>query len=310
MNSLTIHRGNATLAYKTFLFPDGAMSFRLDHADLRFRYGQSLVAPHVTEPITIVARIRSSEDVMELVMATDALRRWAKDVPIRLVMPCVAYQRQDRPCCEGEAHSLKAFAALINDLQFARVTVFDPHSDCVGAVFDRVEIVSQLTIIGRFHALNARLQPPTGEKPFLCSPDAGANKRVGALAAHYGHSTFIRGDKTRDLATGKLTGFKVYAEPGELDGRDVIVVDDLCDAGGTFIGLAAELKAKGARRVELYVTHGLMTKGIAPLRNGGIDHIWTTNSFRTDWDTFLPNEEVPPHCIHHTILDIESVFTL
>lgn len=309
MNSLTIHRGNATLAYKTFLFPDGCVGFRLDHDNHRFRAGRSLVPPFETESITIVARIRSSEDVMELVMATDALRRWTEnEIPLKLVLPCCPYQRDDRVCVPGNAFSLKAFAALINGLQFARVTVFDPHSDCVGAVFDRIEIVTQREIIGRFDALNARLQPPVGEKPFLCSPDAGANKRVGALAAHYGHSTFIRGDKTRDLATGKLTGFKVYVEPGELDGRDVIMVDDLADGGLTFTGLAAELKAKGARRVELYVTHAILSKGLAPLLDGGIDHIWTSNSFRTD----IPHQF--PFVAHAkdrvTILDIESVFSL
>ncbi len=295
MNSFTIHRGGATLAYKTFLFPDGAVGFKLDHDNHRFRTGRY---ERGLDDIQIVARIKSSEDVMELIMATDALRRWTNDeVKIRLVLPCCAYQRQDRLCVEGEAFSLKAFAVLINAQSYSSVTIFDPHSDVAGAVFDRVRLVKQPTIIGRFDAFNARLQPVT-DRPVFVSPDAGANKRVAELAGLFTHPSFIRADKLRDLATGKIKEIVVVNPREDVEGRDCVIVDDLCDAGGTFIGLAAALKAKGARRVELYVTHGLFTKGVNALFPG-IDAVWTTNSYRTD----LSDPRL-------TVLNLEEVFSL
>ena len=301
MNSLTIHRGNATLTYKTFLFPDGAVGFKLDHDNHRFRYPRVSDGPN---EISITARIKSSEDLMELVMATDALRRWTQnEMEVRLVLPCCPYQRQDRQCVDGEAFSLKAFAALINGLSYQSVTVFDPHSDVVGAVFDRVRIVKQPTIIGRFDAFNKRLQPASSaDRPLFVSPDAGANKRVAELAGLYGHDYFVRADKLRDLATGRIKEIVVVNPREEVESRNCLILDDLCDAGGTFIGLAAALKAKGAASVELFATHGLMTKGVEPLFNGGIDAIWTTNSYRTDLGQYLD-----PRL---TVLDLDETFAL
>lgn len=280
---ITIRKSGLTLDYKRWTFPSGEVGVRLDTANLRYRDAVpdlSASGPYAFWQ-TIWARLQSSADVMELVLLVDALRRW-DSTPIHLVCPCLPYARQDRVGLPGESHSLRAFAAIINGLGFERVTVFDAHSDVTGAVLDRVVLIDQATIIGRFDAFNARLNPAhPADRPLFCSPDAGAIKKTAALAAFYGHDRFVRADKTRDLATGKLTGFKVYAEPGEIEGRDVIMVDDLCCGGGTFTGLAAELRKAGARRVELYTTHAIYSKGIQPLLEGGlIDHLWATDAYR------------------------------
>ena len=73
----------------------------------------------------------------------------------------------------------------------------------------------------------------------------------------------IRADKIRDTMTGALSGFEVYAD--DLTGKDVVILDDLCDGGGTFIGLAKKLREKGAAKITLYVTHGMFTKGVKDL---------------------------------------------
>ena len=70
----------------------------------------------------------SADDVMTLVMISDALRQM--DVKeILLTMPYVPYARQDRVCNPGEAFSIKAFSRIINSLEFSSVVVYDPHSD-------------------------------------------------------------------------------------------------------------------------------------------------------------------------------------
>jgi len=275
-----IIKNRVPLAVTTFLFPAGETGVKLDTNNLLYRH---TAAAHQT----VWARPQSSKDVMELIMATDALRRF-DSTPINLVLSYVPYARQDRVCVPGESFSLKAFAGIINGLGFQKVTVFDPHSDVTGAVFDRVHIIPQTDIIGKFDVFNARLH--ASPRPIFVSPDAGANKRTSELAGLYGHDSFIRADKLRDLATGKIKEIVVVNPWEEIEGRDCIVVDDLCDAGGTFIGLAAALKAKGARQVELYVTHGLFTKGTAPLYKGGIDAIWTTNSFYDVWPAGISDE--------------------
>jgi ribose-phosphate pyrophosphokinase len=83
--------------------------------------------------------------------------------------------------------------------------------------------------------------------------------------------------KSRDVKTGKLTGFKVYAE--DLEGKDCLIVDDICDGGGTFIGLAGELKKKNAGNLYLAVTHGIFSKGFEELEKC-FDKIFTTDSFK------------------------------
>ncbi len=289
---------NARLLHKTMTFPAGECGVKLETTNLFYRETFSSYQ-------TIWARIQNSADLMELIMVTDALRRF-DPTPIHLVLSYLPYARQDRVCVSGEAFSLKVFGDLINAQNYAKVTIFDPHSDVSGAVLDRVTIIPQTKIIGQFDALNARLltpNPATGELPIFISPDAGANKRVADLAAVYGRDSFLRADKLRDLATGKIKEILVVNPREEVEGRDCIVTDDLGDRMGTFIGLAKALKAKGARSVEIYVTHLLLTAPLDtilnPLFEAGVSRVWGTNSYRVDLSD-----------IRLTVLNLEETFRL
>jgi ribose-phosphate pyrophosphokinase len=110
----------------------------------------------------------------------------------------------------------------------------------------------------------------------LVSPDAGANKKTFEVAKYFS-TNFIRADKLRDLTTGQIKETIVYAD--DLTGKTAVILDDICDGGRTFIELAKVLKAKGAAKVILFVTHGIFSAGLDPLFAGGIDAIWTTDSF-------------------------------
>jgi ribose-phosphate pyrophosphokinase len=253
------------LTYKQWLFPGGEVGVGLDAQNLRYLAHREL--PH-----RVVARLQTAADVLELMMVVDALRR-LDPAPVRLVMPYVPYGRQDRVCSPGEALSLKVFAGLVNALNCERVTIFDPHSDAVALAMDRVEVVTQLQVINRFEAFLARaLRGVT-----LVSPDAGANKKTAELARYLGHADLIRADKVRELATGAIKETVVYAD--DLRGQDVVIADDICDGGRTFIELARVLKAKGANKVILYVTHALFSRGTRPLFDGGIDEVFITDAW-------------------------------
>lgn len=286
-------RTRLELPLKAFLFPGGEVGVKLDTGNLRYLHAE---APWQT----ITARIRSSNDFMELVMATDALSR-LDDTPIRLFMPYVPYGRQDRVCVPGESFSLKAFASIINGLGFQRVTVVDPHSGVTEAVFDRLKALSQFDVIHQFRAFSTRVTRSDVPIVFV-SPDAGANKKTSELAKYYGHGEFIRADKLRNLSTGDIKETIVYAE--NLTGQDVVIADDLCDKGGTFLLLAKALRAKGCGKIVLYITHGLFThaRGVGHLLSNGIDEVYTTNSYYG---------QVPPGGIdidRATVLDLESTF--
>ena len=297
---IKILKGAIALSYDWWAFPAGEVGIRVNTENHAFK-----AAPG---EITIVARLMSARDFAHLIMVVSAVEEWDK-APTRLVLPYVPNGRQDRVCTPGDSFGLLAFARQIAALGFKELVTFDPHSDVTPSVFRalglRVKVINQATIIGQFPMFNARLHAygdPTEIPPLFCSPDAGANKKTAELAALYGHPYFVRADKLRDLSTGKIKEIVVVNPKEEVEGRDIVIIDDIADGGATFVGLAAALKAKGARRVELYVTHGIFSKGIVPLITGGIDHIWTTNGYQPMGPDLVTSDV--------TVLDLDSAFRL
>ncbi len=186
-------------------------------------------------------------------------------------MPYVPYARQDRVCSPGEALSIKMFANLINSMNFKRVFVNDVHSDVTLALIDRVEHREQIEVLYRAVADAQN----TTARCLLISPDAGALKRVLKISQLF-DIRMISANKIRDPLTGDITGTEVH---GSVLNKHCIICDDICDGGRTFIELTKVLKAKGAYRVTLIVSHGIFSKGIQILINSGIDAVYTTDSF-------------------------------
>ena len=264
MVEITINNQNVPL--KSFVFPGGEVGIKVN---------TNYLAPEKTDnKVLLTARIKSSADLMELAMTKDALKRHLGRVPIDLFMPYIPYARQDRVCVAGEAFSLKVFADYINFLNFDKVTVVDPHSDVSMAVFNNLRVISQLDILKKFDELVTR-----AAKCVFVAPDAGANKKTSVLANYLGKSSFVRADKLRDLGTGNIKETIVYCE--DFQGKDVVVFDDLCDGGRTFIELAKVCKTKNCGKFVLYVTHGIFSKGADELLNNGIDEIYCTDSYNT-----------------------------
>lgn len=270
---------------KNFTFPAGEVGVQLKTT--QFSYFTTK-APYQT----IWAQIQNGDDVMRLLNIVDALRRIDK-TPIRLFLPYLPYSRQDRVCNDGESFALGVFAKLINSLNFERVTIADPHSDVSTALIENVEVLNQVDIINEFITFSNRI---LNSFKFV-APDAGSNKKIAKLASYFAHHDFIRADKLRNLDTGEIKETIVYAD--NLTGQNIAIVDDICDGGRTFIELAKVLKAKGAERVILFVTHGIFSKGFGPLLENGIDEIYTTNSYK---NIDLKDTE------NVYILDLERVF--
>ena len=258
---------------KTFTFPGGELNVTLPAANLKFLESSMFF---------IQAFIKNSADIMELFLTVDALRRLTNNKPIQLVLPYVPYARQDRVCNAGESLSIKVFCDLINSLNFTQVTIVDPHSEVTPALLNNVKVIDQLQIINNWRDFGLL---GLDSSTILVSPDAGANKKVAKIAKYFGHPAFIRADKKRDLQTGEILETVVYAD--DLSGQTCVIVDDICDAGRTFLELANVLKSKNAKSIQLYVSHGIFSKGVQVLLDGGIDKIWTTNSYNSNFvDSF------------------------
>jgi ribose-phosphate pyrophosphokinase len=181
---------------------------------------------------------------------------------ISLKIPYLPYGRQDKSVSNGSTFALYPFAKLLNTLGFKSVEVFDPHS---GVAFQLIENLKIVTPVKEVYLTAGLL----GADTFLY-PDKGAKEKYTKIFDF----PFITGKKDRDQSTGKIISLGVE---GDCKGKRVLIVDDICDGGGTFVGLADVLLMNGAKEVNLYVSHGIFSKGTQVLLDAGIKRIFTRN---------------------------------
>jgi ribose-phosphate pyrophosphokinase len=221
------------------------------------------------QPVAVSHRLNSFNDLGLLCLAVDALKRMGVS-KIEILIPYFPAARQDRVMIKGEPLSVKVYADIINALGVNRVTVFDPHSEVTPALLNNCEVVPNYYFIKKV----VKSLPST---VLLISPDGGALKKIYKVSQHLGNAEVIECSKSRDVNTGHISGFKVNSD--NLEGKTCLIVDDICDGGQTFIGLAAELKKKNAGKIYLAVSHGIFSKEFNELSKH-LDGIFTTDSFR------------------------------
>ncbi len=222
----------------------------------------------VSETVTITHRINSFNDFGLLLLTVDALKRMDVKL-INVFIPYFPAARQDRVMIAGEPLSVKVYADILNRLKLNKITVFDAHSEVTSALLDNCEVIPN-------HDFIAEVLQKIGNDVKLISPDGGALKKIYKVSEYLGGIDVVECSKSRDVKTGKLSGFKVYDD--DLQGKDCLIVDDICDGGGTFIGLAEELKKKNAGKLYLAVSHGIFNKGFESMN--AFEKIFTTDSFR------------------------------
>lgn len=185
----------------------------------------------------------------------------------RLYLPYVPHARMDRVKSNEDVFTLKYFCEVINSLDFSEVIVRDVHSNVALALLDRV----QQEDIGWY--VNEVLHRTNGNLT-LFYPDEGAMKRYSAQFNY----PYAFGIKKRDWNTGKIQGLDIVN--GELvKGKNVLIIDDICSYGGTFLHSAKALKEAGAEHIYLYVTHCEQSVFKGEMYDSGlIDHIFTTDS--------------------------------
>ncbi len=246
------------LAYETFIFAGGEPHIKLGNKDLT---GATV---HVT------TRVRNWQDLGLLAIAFDALQR-AGATHIELTLPYFPGARQDRLMIPGEALTVKVYADFINQLSPKQVTIFDPHSEVAPALLHRVRVVSNVGFAKQVLSV-------LPQDCLLVSPDAGASKKIFKVAAQTTATDVIECGKRRDVRTGALSGFTVFAD--DLGGRACLILDDICDGGGTFLGLAKQLKQHHAGPLYLAVSHGIFSRGVEAL-TAAFDKVFCTDAFST-----------------------------
>lgn len=262
---ISIKVNGQELATNQVKFSDGAKSFTINGA-----------FPVTPNNVTIVVKPEGSlpEMFFEIAQAVDVLRQINNRINIHLVMPYIPYARQDRPMVRNDSFSLRVFSDLLNRLKLDKVTVVDAHSDVSCALIRNVTHIQQHQLLN-YSWVQRSL--PFGD--VLVSPDAGSLKKIDKVAEVMQPSGRVTMSKVRDTRTGRITGCRISdCDLSSLQDRDCLIVDDICDGGATFIGIAQELKKAGVKCISLWVTHGIFSRGLNALYESGIDRIFTTTS--------------------------------
>ena len=189
----------------------------------------------------------SDEEVFTLMCVVDMIRRISKNSRIKLWIPYLLNARMDRIKKPEQNFSLKVFANFINSLNFDKVVVYNVHSNVSEALIDNIININPIFDVDD---VISEYKPDV-----IYFPDEGACKRYADLACikEYGLPV-IFGIKKRDFATGKILGLDVVSDI-DLKEKKVLIVDDICSAGGTFKFSAMKLKELGTSDVTLYVSH-------------------------------------------------------
>lgn len=225
----------------------------------------------------IWAPIHDSIDLMELLILTDAYKRHFGVTP-SVCIPYIPYARQDRVANDGEALSIKVFADIINSQNYPSVYVMDPHSDVCMALLNNVKVITTVN--------DAYLKKiiPNYNGCVVLAPDAGAHKRLGKCIKDV---PLVYATKQRDTKTGALSNVELHVGDVDIIGKTLLVVDDICDGGGTFLLLKSELEKQGiSNELNLYVSHGIFSKGYDAIKKA-FPKVYTTNSFYRDNQDFI-----------------------
>lgn len=192
----------------------------------------------------IVFKFETNEDLISLMLVKKHLDE--QGCKSKLTIGYMPYSRMDRT--EGKVvFTLKYICQFINDLNFNKVYIFEPHSDVMVALLDRCEVINKSADI----TLQLMKSLEFGENDYLFYPDAGAEKRYSKQISY---KNILSASKVRDFETGFIKSMTITGEIPKKPFR-VIIVDDLCSRGGTFMLAAQKLKEIGATEVYLVVTH-------------------------------------------------------
>src|SRR5574344_494626 len=225
--------------------------------------------------ITIGWNYESDRELFALACIVDTLRRNNQYVDIRLWLPYVPNARMDRVKDPTESFTLQTFCDMINNMNFSEVSVLDVHSNVTLGMLKRSHDNPNL-VKGNIDKVRGYI----GVDSILFFPDAGAYKRYTTLFDGTGITT-LYGSKHRDWKTGVIQGLKVnndYGDTLDVDGKNILIIDDICSRGGTALRSASALWSMGASDIYVYVTHCEKTVIGSDLYHSSIKGIYTTDS--------------------------------
>lgn len=262
---------------KVDVFKSGEVNVRLMSVVAR-NLGTRKLA--IDTDVVVTAHLTNSDLVMAFFLTCDALRRIEPDVRIHAVIPYLPYARQDHVCNPGEALSLSLFAKLLNAMKLTSVELHDPHSDSAAALIERSRVIDPEMHVREI--IEHRILSLSTNNLRLVAPSTSALKKVKKISDHL---------KEQKKVGSYVVAVKVH-DPYSLDpnkiilneevfNKDLLVVADICDDDEALIQLGKVLRDRGCNELNLFVTHGIFSRGLDELLEV-YGRIYTTDSFHPD----------------------------
>lgn len=244
-----IKPSESDIKFNIIHFPDGEPHIVLGEIDRK-------------DSVKVICRITNPTDLFIVAQIGDILNR--QGVTFIFAIKYLMSMRMDRVMSFNEAYSLKVVLDILKSSKPRGIQVLEPHNTGAMLANDVIIVPSH---------------KPDFSECLVVFPDKGAYERY-----KYAYGTAVICSKVRDTSTGALTGFSIENPEllEQIPNKPLIVIDDLCDGGGTFVGIAELLKEKCPDRPKsIFVTHAVNPKGIDNMSEH-YDNVYITNSYR-DW---------------------------
>ncbi len=211
----------------------------------------------------------NSDNLMELLLMIDAAKR-ASAYKIIAVIPYFGWARQDRKDKPRVSIGAKLIADLLSVAGIDRLITMDLHADQIQGFFNvPVDHLYASTIFVNHIRKNLNL-----ENLIIASPDVGGSKRASTYSKYLG-VPLVLCHKSRERAN-VVSELRVI---GEVDGKDVLIVDDMVDTAGTLTKAADVMKAEGAKSVRALVSHAMMSDPASDrVSESALEELITTDS--------------------------------
>ncbi len=222
-----------------------------------------------------------NENFMNLLIMIDALRR-ASAVKITAVLPYFGYARQDRKDRPRTPITAKLVANLLTTAGADRVVTIDIHAHQIQGFFDIPldHLYARNIFIDKIKTL--------GDNTIIVSPDVGGAKMAESYAERLGTDMAIVHKKRIDDQTTEVSGVV-----GEVEGKDVVMVDDIIATAGSLCEAAKVLKKQGAKKIYAAITHGVLSgPAIERLQDSCIDKLFITDTIQLPKDKQIKQIEV------------------
>ena len=207
-------------------------------------------------------------NLMELLTLTDAIKRSSAST-VTAVIPYFGYARQDRKAAPRVSITAKLVANMIETAGIDRVVTMDLHAGQIQGFFD----IPVDNLYGTITFINY-LKNKHLSNPIVASPDVGGVARARSLAKQLNLDLAII-DKRREKANES----EVMNVIGDVNGKDVILIDDMVDTAGTLIKAAAAFKERGATSVTAFCTHPVLSgPAYERIATGAIDELVVTDT--------------------------------